>query len=112
VPDQGERRQVELLHQPGDVAEQVAHPVVVDLLRLVGEVVAAQVGRHDAVVPAEVGELVAPQVPELREAVHEQDRLALAAGHVVDPGLGVRIAVFDLDLHSEIPAVASASARS
>ena len=82
-----QRRDVKLLDQFLDVGEQMAHPVGLGILRLAGEVVAAHVRREDGVIVAEVGELVAPQEPELREAVQEQDRLALAAVHVVQAAL-------------------------
>jgi dihydroneopterin aldolase len=48
-------------------------------------------------VVAEVSELAPPQVPELREAVEEEDRLALAASDVVHPAF-LQVGVVMLEL--------------
>ena len=80
MADQRERRQLEPLDQPEDVAEQMPHPVRLGILGLAGEVVAPQVRRIHRVVVAEIRELAPPQEPELREAVQEEDGLPLAAG--------------------------------
>jgi hypothetical protein len=88
VAHQRQRGDPELLDQLADVGQQVAHPVGLDVLRPAGEVVAAHVRRVDGVIPAEVVELPAPEEPELREAVQEENRLALAARDVVHAALG------------------------
>jgi dihydroneopterin aldolase len=52
------------------------------------------------VVVAEIGELLPPQEPELGEAVQEEQRLALAAAHVVHPTLlEVGVMMLELRLH-------------
>jgi len=69
VPDQSERGEVEMLDQATKVGQEMAHPIGLHLLRLAGQVVPAHVRGVYGVIGAEAGELVAPQEPELREAV-------------------------------------------
>ena len=58
--------------QLGDIPADGSHAVLYDLGELRRRVVAAQVGGDGGVVPAEFGQLVAPLVPALGEAVEEQ----------------------------------------
>ncbi|MFO0634089.1 MAG: hypothetical protein U0168_14685 [Nannocystaceae bacterium] len=59
----------------GDVVGEALHGVTGDRAGLVGEVVAAQIGRvHVEPGRGQARELVAPRVPELGEAVQQQHR--------------------------------------
>src|SRR5262249_23271223 len=59
--------------------------------RLRRQVVAAHVGHHRGVIAAELGELVAPLVPEIGKAVQEDDeRTASGAGGVQPDAVDVR----------------------
>jgi len=65
----------ERVEQRHDVADDVEGGVGRDVGRRGGAAVAAEVGRHAAVAPrGQVRHLVAPRVPELREAVQEHNR--------------------------------------
>ena len=75
VPYEGGRVVAEVVEQAVEIAGELVRPVVGDLGRVRAAAVAAQVGGVGAI--ARVGqraELVAPRVPELREAVAEHDR--------------------------------------
>ena len=62
-----------------DVSREELHPVAADALRLLREVVAAEVGGDDAEAGrGERGDLVPPREPVLREAVQEEDEGPLA----------------------------------
>ena len=84
------------VEQPGHVATERGQIVCLDLVGDRAVAVAAHVGRDRAVARlGERGELVAPRVPELREAVAEHDGRALALRrHVqlnavrLDPAMG------------------------
>jgi len=64
--------EAEHVEERDDVADDVEGGVGGDVGRRAGAAVAAEVGRHAAVAPrGQVLHLVAPRVPELREAVQE-----------------------------------------
>jgi hypothetical protein len=66
---------VEGVEERDDVADDMEDGVGVRFRRRGGAAVASEVGCHAAVAArGEVAHLVAPRVPELREAVHEQHR--------------------------------------
>src|SRR5438445_8955598 len=67
------------------VLDERTDAVLIDVGGFVGQVVAAQVGRHRQVIPAELGELILPRVPELWKPVQEQDDGTLAGAHIVQP---------------------------
>ncbi len=73
----------EMLGQRAQVLDQVLHPILLDVGRLGGQVVASHVGGDDLVVALELGKLVLPLVPELGEAVREHDQPTRARRHVV-----------------------------
>ena len=79
------------VEHPDDVLHQFAHLVSLYRLRTIGLAVAALVGRDRA--KAGVGEraeLMAPRVPELRKAVAENHRKALARlDHMHPDAVGV-----------------------
>src|SRR6266568_449840 len=69
-------------NQSFNVSQQSGH--IVTFARLVAIIVPAQVRRHDGkTVLSQEGYLVAPGVPELGEAVQEDDQRAAALGDVV-----------------------------
>src|SRR5258707_13497910 len=69
--------------QPANVVGQRRQ--VVAGLRLVREVVAAQIGCDDAETYREGGKLVAPRIPELWEAVEQQNEWTAAGGDIGQP---------------------------
>src|SRR3984893_3325577 len=76
----------ERVEHSNDVVDQFAHPVSLDRLRTIGFTVAALVGRDSAKAGGgECGNLMAPGVPELGEAVAENHREALARLDDVHP---------------------------
>ena len=82
--------------QGPDVLHQHRDPIGIQLGRLVGEVVPAEIRRYGAVVPPELGQLVLPGVPELGEAVQEEDQGTLAGDGVVQPdAVHLRVLVGD-----------------
>ena len=84
-------------HEADVVGDEAHHAIVLDRQRLRRAAVAAHVDRHRPVAGlGERRELVAPRVPRLGEAVHEQDQRAVAGFHAVDPALA--------DLHQVRPA--------
>jgi hypothetical protein len=73
----------------GDVLHEEACAVGGDALGLAREVVAAHVRGDDAIAClSERGDLLAPRVPELREAVEEDDQRACAGLDVVEADAG------------------------
>src|SRR5438046_4086673 len=65
------------------VLDERAHSVLLDVGRFVGEVVAAEVGRHRQVVLTKLGELIFPRVPEFWKPVQEENERTFAAAHDV-----------------------------
>jgi ribosomal protein S13 len=90
----------ERVEQGDDVADDVEGGVGRDVGRRGGAAVAAEVRRHAAVAPrGQVRHLVAPRVPELREAVQEHHR-----GRAVAVGAGLRHVHRDaVRLHRPVP---------
>ena len=75
-----------LVDETVDVGRQLAGAVGADAVRLGGQVVAAQVGRDDAEAGCrERRDLPPPAVPELREAVQQNDQRPVAGLDVVQP---------------------------
>ncbi len=87
----------EVLDHRRDVADQQAHVVVLDALRLVAQVVAALIDGDHLVLVGQPFHLVAPRVPEVGEAVDHHHQRTLAEGGVVDlhPAFGRGVAVLD-----------------
>jgi hypothetical protein len=75
-----------LLDETADVGGQLVGAVGLDPVGLGGQVVAAQVGRDDAEARCrERRDLPPPAVPELREAVQENDQRPVAGLDVMQP---------------------------
>ena len=89
-----------LLDEPADVGGQLVGAVGGDAVRLGRQVVAAQVGRDDAEARCrERRDLPPPAVPELREAVQQDDQRPVAGLDVMQPhvaDLGVALPKFGL----------------
>ncbi len=86
VTDQHERAAaVELLGEGPDVLDQGRDPIALERGRSLGQIVAAEIGRHGQVVAAELLELILPGIPELREAVQHEDQLARPAPGQIEP---------------------------
>jgi len=75
MSDQRNTLEVKRLHQAKQVRNQGLAPVIPDTGRLIAQVVAALVG-HDHSIPGlgQRSNLVPPSVPELREAVEQNQR--------------------------------------
>jgi hypothetical protein len=88
VPDDHRGFLTELVDEPADVLGRLVGRVVGELLQSRRQVVAAEVGRDDA--EARVDErldLLPPAVPELREAVQQEDLWSSAGLDVVQLGV-------------------------
>ena len=85
MADQHEAPIAELRRQRPDILSGVPGPVVLDRLRLGGEVVATQVRGDGEMIAPELRQLVAPHVPALGEAVQEDHQRAGAGVGVVKP---------------------------
>jgi hypothetical protein len=79
MSDQRNMLEVKRLHQPEQVRNQGLPAVIPDAGRLVAQVITALVG-HDHSIPGlgQRSNLVPPSVPELREAVEQNQRRPLA----------------------------------
>jgi hypothetical protein len=72
----------------------MGHSIVGYVRRLGREIVAAHVRRDGQVITAELRQQVLPGIPELGEAVHEEDQLALTGSSVVQlDAIHVRVLV-------------------
>ncbi len=79
-----------------DVGDQLGHGVRRHAGGLLALVVAAQVGRDDAEALRQLGDLVAPGVPELGEPVQENDERTIAVDHAVQPhAVGAHLSVLE-----------------
>ena len=93
----------ELADETADVVGQLVGRVVGEAVRLRRQVVAAQVGRDDAEARLdERCDLLPPAVPELREAVQQEDQWPVAGLdvvqlHVADLGVALAKAGADVD---------------
>ena len=76
----------EMIDDREHVADELHGLVVLDTLRLVAEVVAALVDRHDVVLPGQGRHLRPPRVPEVGESVdhHDQRIILLPQADVMD----------------------------
>ena len=97
MPDHQRGLGTELADETADVIGQLVGGVVVEAVRLRRQVVAAQVGRDDAEARLhERFDLPPPAVPELREAVQQDDQRPVAGldvvQHHVVADLGVPVA--------------------
>ncbi|MCG3163845.1 MAG: hypothetical protein JMDDDDMK_05297 [Acidobacteria bacterium] len=98
VPDDDRFLAAQMLDHGDHVAHQQSHVVILDALRLVGEVVAALVNRHDVIIGRQRLHLVAPRIPEIGEAVDHHDQwvfLVAERGVMNLHSAGVGVAVFD-----------------
>src|SRR5713101_7688278 len=67
-----------MIAQRPDILHQDAHAILIEILRLIGQVVTAQIGCNGVMILAEFSELVFPLVPEFGESMQKEDERALS----------------------------------